>query len=67
MSQTDDNHWEGKSQPIEEMLQKMAVLPFILYIRIKGEDVRGFHEIHQWWIKEVGEHQGEKPVGLGKT
>ena len=47
LNQTEDNCWEAKSQQIEKMLQKMAVLPLVLYIRIKGEDVRGSHESKQ--------------------
>lgn len=35
LSQT-DNCWEAKSQGIEKMLLRMAVLQLILYIRIKG-------------------------------
>ena len=46
LSQMDDNCWEAKYQWIEKMLQKMAALPHILYIKIKGEDVRGYQEIH---------------------
>ena len=33
-----NSYWEAKSQQIEKMLQRMEVLLFILYIRIKGED-----------------------------
>ena len=36
----------SKSQQIDKMLQKMAVLPLILYIRTKSQDVRGLREIH---------------------
>ena len=43
-----DSCWEAKSQQIEKMLQRMALLHFTLYIRIKGEDIRALHEIH-WW------------------
>ena len=46
LSQTDHNCQETKSQWIENFLQKMAVLYLILYITIKGEGVRGLHEIH---------------------
>ena len=46
MSQTGNNCQEAKSQQIEKMLQRMAVLPFILYIRIKGEDVRAQWDGH---------------------
>ena len=46
LSQMDENCWEAKYQWIEKMLQKMAALPHILYIKIKGEDVRGYQEIH---------------------
>ena len=42
MSSTDDTWREAESQLIEKMLQKMAVLSLISYIRIKGEDVRGY-------------------------
>lgn len=41
LSQTDNNCWEAKSQWIEEVLQKMAILHLILYIRIKGRDIKG--------------------------
>lgn len=40
LSQT-NNCWEVKSQWIEEVLQKMAILHLILYIRIKGRDIKG--------------------------
>lgn len=31
---------------IEKMLLKMAALQLILYVRVKGGDVRGLHETH---------------------
>lgn len=37
---------EAVSQQIEKMLFKMAVLPFILFIRVRGEDVSGLYESH---------------------
>ena len=45
LSQTDDNCHGAKSQVIEKILQRMVVLPLILYNTIEG-DVRGLHEIH---------------------
>lgn len=36
MTQTDDNCWESKSQRIEKMLWRRAVLQFILCITMKG-------------------------------
>ena len=37
--QNGDNCQEAKPQRIEKMLWKMAVLHFILYVRIKGTDI----------------------------
>ena len=65
-SQTENNYREVKSQRIEKTLQRMAVLHFILYIRIKGEDVSGLHEIHRWWIKVAGESKAGKSLRLDK-
>lgn len=48
LSQTDNKCQEAKSQQVE----RMAVLQLILYVRIKGEDIRQAHEIHRWQIKE---------------
>ena len=53
MSQTGDNCLEAKSQWIEKMLREMAVLPLTLYIRIKGEDVRGY-------MKSIGDRGGRQ-------
>ena len=40
LSQTDDNCQEAKSQSIEKMLQRMAVLRLILHVGIKEGDTR---------------------------
>lgn len=38
---------EAEPQRVEKMLRRRAVLHFTsLYMSIKGEDVRGIHEIH---------------------
>ena len=41
MSLTDGGCQGAKSAQIWKMLWEMAVLPLILYIRIKGEDIKG--------------------------
>ena len=41
MRQTGDNCQEAKSQWLEKMLQGMAVLQLIVYIRIEGRGVKG--------------------------
>ena len=41
----------------------MAILWLILYIRIKGGDIRGLHEIHGWWLKEAGGSMDERQRG----
>lgn len=38
LSQSDDNCWETKSQLLEKMLQRVAVLRLILYIAVTGGD-----------------------------
>ena len=40
LSQADDSCWKAKSQRIEKMHQRLAVLQLILYSEIKGGDVR---------------------------
>ena len=45
MSQTDNNCQKAKSQQIEKMLQKMAVLSLILLIRIKEGGVNYMNSI----------------------
>ena len=41
MSLSQNNgHWEAKSEQIEKMFQRMAVLQLILYIKIKRGDLR---------------------------
>ena len=44
MSQT-DNCWEAIAQQIEKMLWRMAILQLILYVTIKGAEVRGYMEL----------------------
>lgn len=39
LSKTGDNCWKEKSQWFEKMLQEIAILQLISYIRIKREDV----------------------------
>ena len=52
MSQTEDDCWEAKSQRIEKAFQKMAALPLILYIRIKGGRRKG------GYMKSIGDRLG---------
>ena len=42
----DDNYWGAKSQRVEKMLQRMAVLHLIFHIPIEGEGIRGLRDIH---------------------
>lgn len=58
----------GKSQWIEKMLPRMAVLLPVSYIRIKGKDVRKitWNPLLVWWIKEVGKSKVEKSLELDK-
>lgn len=44
-----------KSQRIEKMLQLVVVLPFGLYFRTRGENLRKVHKIH--WCHLKGEQQ----------
>ena len=58
----DDNFQEAKSQWIKKMLQKIAVLPLILYTRIKREDIRAYMKFIGdrlgTWGKQSGEISG---------
>lgn len=40
------------------MLWRMAGLYLILYIRVKGEGISGFHEVLWWQVREAGESKG---------
>ena len=42
MNQTDDSFQEAKSQWIEKMTHRTAVLHLILHITIKGRGIRGY-------------------------
>ena len=42
LSQTEDNCWEAKSQWIENMLKRTAILYLILNITIKAGGIKGY-------------------------
>ena len=52
--------WEAKSQGIDQMLQRLAVLQFILYIPVKGGGRRGY-------MKSTGDRWGEGESKVGKN
>ena len=62
--------FEGQTQKQNSKVWENAPgnssLQIILYIRIKGREVREVHEIHWWHIKEVGESKAGKHLGFDK-
>ena len=65
MSQIDGNCQEAKSQQMEKMLQRTAVLHLILCIGIKGEDEQGYVRSTCDRFGVGGREKGERGKPLG--
>lgn len=56
---------EARSPRMENMLWGTALLPFLLRIyRINRENTREVNEVHGWWVREAGESEAAKSLGL---